>query len=82
MKRLSSTLSRKSLLIIYKSFVRPNLDYADTFYYNLLTNLSKEELKWFTRKQLLITGAIKAPVKDLVKASHKHLVKDFTKSLV
>ena len=52
MKRLSSTLSRKSLLTTYKSFVRPNLDYADTFYYNLLTNLSKEELKWFPRKQL------------------------------
>ena len=28
-KRLSLILSRKSLLTIYKSFVRPNLDYAD-----------------------------------------------------
>ena len=43
MKRFSSTLSRKSMLTIYKSFVRPNLDYADTFYDNLLMNLSKEK---------------------------------------
>ena len=32
MKRLSLTLSIKSLLAIYKSFVRPNLDYADLTY--------------------------------------------------
>ena len=32
MKRLSLFLSRKSLLTIYKSFVRPNLDYADIIY--------------------------------------------------
>ena len=32
MKRLSLVLSRKSLLTIYKYFVRPNLDYADIFY--------------------------------------------------
>ena len=29
MKKLSLTLSRNSLLIIYKTFVRPILDYAD-----------------------------------------------------
>ena len=32
LKKLSSILSRKSLLTIYKSFVRPNLDYADIIY--------------------------------------------------
>ena len=32
MKRLSLFLSRKTLLTIYKSFVRPNLDYADIIY--------------------------------------------------
>ena len=31
-KRLSKALPRKSLLTIYKSFVRPHLDYRDTFY--------------------------------------------------
>ena len=32
MKGLSMTLSRKSLLTIYKLFVRPFLDYADIIY--------------------------------------------------
>ena len=32
MKKSSQILSRKSLLTIYKSFVRPNLDYADIIY--------------------------------------------------
>ena len=32
MKKLSLFLSRKTLLTIYKSFVRPNLDYADIVY--------------------------------------------------
>ena len=32
MKRLSLILSRKILLTIYESFVRPNLDYADLIY--------------------------------------------------
>ena len=32
MKKLSLILSRKSLLTIYKSFVRPNLGYADIIY--------------------------------------------------
>ena len=32
MKKLSLTLSRKSLLTIYKSFGRPNIDYADIIY--------------------------------------------------
>ena len=32
MKKLSRFLSRKSLVTIYKSFVRPNLGYADIIY--------------------------------------------------
>ena len=32
MKKLSLFLSRKTLLTIYKSFVRPNLHYADIIY--------------------------------------------------
>ena len=37
MKKLSLTLSRTSLLTIYKIFVRPNLDYADIIYDKPLT---------------------------------------------
>ena len=32
MKKLSQSLSRKSLLMIYKSFVGPNLNYGDIIY--------------------------------------------------
>ena len=32
MKKNSLIVSRKSLLTIYKSLVRPNLDYADIIY--------------------------------------------------
>ena len=45
MKRLSFILSRKSLLIIKKSFARSYLDYAIIIITNLLMNLSKEKLK-------------------------------------
>ena len=32
MKRLSLSISRDSLITIYKMFVRPHLDYADIIY--------------------------------------------------
>ena len=32
MRRLSVNVPRKALLTIYKSFIRPNLDYGDTLY--------------------------------------------------
>ena len=59
-KKLSLTLSGKSLLTIYKSFVRSNLDYADTIYDNPLN-------KFFIRKiemvqynaALILTGTFK-----------------------
>ena len=31
-KKLNNTLPRKALLTLYKSFVRPHLDYGDTIY--------------------------------------------------
>ena len=52
MKKLSLILSRKSLPTIYKSFVRPNLDYADIIYDKPFNELLKEKLKWFSIKQL------------------------------
>ena len=44
MKKLFLTLSRESLLTIYKSFVRPNLDYANKIYDKPL-NILKGKLK-------------------------------------
>ena len=46
MKKLSLILSRKSLLTIYKSFVRSNLDYTDIIYDKQFNESLKKKLKW------------------------------------
>ena len=43
MKGVSVFLSKKILLTIYKSFIRPNLDYADIIYEKLLMVLSERK---------------------------------------
>ena len=43
MKKLFLILSRKSLLTIYKSFVRPNLDYAGILYEKPSNEISEKE---------------------------------------
>ena len=56
MKRLSLILSR----IIYKSFVRPNLDYADVIYDKPFNDSFKRKIKMVRYKAVLvITGVIK-----------------------
>ena len=45
MKKLSQILSRKRLLTIYKSFVRPNLDYADIIYDKSLNYSFKKKIE-------------------------------------
>ena len=65
MKRLSLILSRKSLLTIYKSFVRPNLDYADIIYEKLFNESFKRKIELVQYKAaLVITGAIKGTSRD------------------
>ena len=60
MKRLSLTLSRKQLLTIYKTFVRPYLNYADIIYDKPFNEAFKEKLeKAQYSAALIITGAIK-----------------------
>ena len=60
MKRLSLSLSRKSLLTIYKSFVRPILDYADIIYDKPFNESFKRKFEMVQyRAALVITGAIK-----------------------
>ena len=54
MKKLSLTLSRKSLLIIYKTFIRPILDYANMIYHKPLTESLKINYKWSNTMQLLL----------------------------
>ena len=65
MKRLSLILSRKSLLTICKSFVRPNLDYADIIYDNTFNESFKRKIEMLRYKAaLVVTGAIKGTSHD------------------
>ena len=45
MKKLSLALSRESLLTIYKSFVGPNLDYANIIYDKPLNESFKRKIE-------------------------------------
>ena len=65
MKKLSLTLSRNSLLTIYKTFVRPILDYTDTMYEKPLTEFFTDKLEMVQyNAALVITGAIKGTSRD------------------
>ena len=67
MKKLSLILSRKSLLKIYKSFVRSNLDYADIIYDKPLTESFKRKIEMVQYNAgLLITGAPKGTSRDKI----------------
>lgn len=60
MKRLSLTTSHKSLLTIYKSFIRPQLDYADIIYDNPFNESFNEKIEKIQyNAALVVTGAIK-----------------------
>ena len=63
-KNLSNTLPRDALLIIYKSFVRPHLDYSDIIYdqpqYESFCN-KLESIQY--NAPLAITGAIRGTSK-------------------
>ena len=67
MKKLSLILSRKSLLTIYKSFVRPNLDYADIIYDKPLNESLKRKIEMVRYNAVLITtGAFKGTLRDKI----------------
>ena len=59
-KKLNNVLSRKALLTIYKSFVKPHLDCKNIFYHQLLTESINKKLKSILYNAILaITGVIK-----------------------
>ena len=65
MERLSVILSTKSLLTIYKSFVRPILDYADIIYDKPCNESFKGKLETVQYNACLdITGAIRGTSKE------------------
>ena len=62
---LSLIMSRKSFLTIYKSFVRPNLDYTDIICDKPFNGSSKQKIEMVQYKAALeITGAIKGRSHD------------------
>ena len=44
-KKLRSTLPRKSLLIIYKAFLRPHIGYVDVIYHQPFNESFREKLE-------------------------------------
>ena len=65
MRRLSMTLSRKSLLTIYNSFVRPILEYADIIYDKPCNETFKGKLEAVQYHACLaITGAIRGASRE------------------
>ena len=67
MKKLSFTLSRNSLLTIYKTFMRPILDYADTTSDRPLTEFFKDKSEIYQyNAALVITGATNGTSRDRI----------------
>ena len=65
MKKLSLFLSPKTLLTIYKSFVRLNLDYTDIIYDKPFNESFKTKIEMIQyQAALVITGAIKDTSRD------------------
>ena len=58
--KLNNNLSQSFFTVIYKSFVRPHLDYADAIFYKVYNNSFQQRLESLQYKvSLKITGAIK-----------------------
>ena len=66
-KKLSLTLSRNSLLTIYKTFVRPILHYANIIYDKPLTGSLKDKLEMVQyNAALVISGAFNGTSRDRI----------------
>ena len=64
LRRLQKMLSRAPLLTIYKSFIRPHLDYGDIIYdkaYNSSFHQNLEKIQY--NSALAITGAVRGTSK-------------------
>ena len=67
LRKLQNTLPRPSLLTIYKSFIRPHLDYGDVIYdqgYNVSFQQKVESIQY--NAAIAITGAIRGTSKEKI----------------
>ena len=65
LRKRQNLLSRKSLITVYKSFVRPHMDYGDIIYnqaYNASFHRKLESIQY--NAALAITGAIRGTSKE------------------
>ena len=65
LRKLQNTLPRSSLLAIYKSFIRPHLDYGDIIYdqaYNVSFQQKIESIQY--NAAVALTGAIRGTSKE------------------
>ena len=61
LRKLRNILSRATLIIIYKAFIRPHLDYGDVLYDQAFNNSFKEKLETFQYNACLaLKGAIRS----------------------
>ena len=66
LRKLHNTLPRLSLLTIYKSFIRPNLDYVDIIYDQAHTASFHQKIESVQyNSALAIAGAIRGTFKEL-----------------
>ena len=65
LRKLRYTLPRSALITIYKSFVRPHIDYGDIVYDQAYNNSFHEKLESIQyNASLAITGAIRGTSRD------------------
>ena len=67
LRKLHNTLPRLPLLTIYKSFIRPHLDYSDIIYVQAYTALFHQKIESVQyNSALAITGAIRGTSKEKI----------------
>ena len=67
LRKFQALLPRASLTTIYKSFIRPHLDYGDVTYDQTFTMLFQQKLETIQDNAVLaITGAIRGSSKELL----------------
>ena len=64
LRKLRNTLSRTTLITIYKAFIRPHLDYGDAVYNQALFKEKLESISYYPC--LVWTGAIRGTSKEKI----------------
>ena len=82
MKNLFLTLSRNILLTIYKTFVRPILDYSNIIYDKSLTESFQDKLEMLQyNAALVITGLIKGTSRDRIYRKLEYLAQRWCRKI-